>query len=175
MLHVLHDLDLDLVNNRQNFQSGISCRWRERCTLWGEFHEPLSETVGRRPVNGFGWEAIPTRDCSWIKRVSIYFSMGPNGLVFILVVGACRAVGWEKLGRWYDDLLVTYLVHNGESQVASPVFQCGPPKVVPQQISDAGVVTGVSLITDDARGGSLSQAWSCPSRGMGPRWLSNNP
>ena len=71
--------------------------------------------------------------------------MGPNGLVFVLVVGACRAVGWEKLGRRYGDLLVTYLVHKGESQVASPVFQCGPPKVVPQQISDAGVVTGVSL------------------------------
>ena len=59
--------------------------------------------------------------------------MGPNGLVFILVVGACRAVGWEKLGGWYGDQLVTYLVHKGESQVASPVFQCGPPKVVPQQ------------------------------------------
>ena len=27
------------------------------------------------------------------------------------------SVGWEKLGRWYGDLLVTYLVHKGESQV----------------------------------------------------------
>ena len=81
--------------------------------------------------------------------------MGLNGLVFILVVGACRAVGWEKLGRWYGDLLVTYLIHKGESQVASPVFQCGPPKVVPQQISNAGVVTGVSLITDDVCGAAV--------------------
>ena len=61
--------------------------------LWGELRELLSETVSRRTVNGFGWEAIPIRDCSWIKGISIHFSIGPNGLLFILVVGACRALG----------------------------------------------------------------------------------
>ena len=62
-----------------------------------------------------------------------------------------QGVGWEKLGRWYGDLLVTYLVHQGESQMVSPVFQGGPPKLIPQQTGDAGVVAGVSLVTDDTR------------------------
>ena len=54
-------------------------------------------------------------------------------------------------GRSWVGGTATYLVHPGESQMASPVFQCGPPEAIPQQIGDAGVVAGVSLVTHDTR------------------------
>ena len=48
---------------------------------WGELGKSLFETVGRWAAHGFSWEAIPIRDCSWIERISVQFSVRLNGLM----------------------------------------------------------------------------------------------